>query len=66
MDDKEVIRNIRENTPLEQARVVLSGTIGKFEQAGMQQGKPLTPVQQRKMEYQAVERLIAKIHELNL
>lgn len=57
MNDDEVMRHIRENTPLNQVRSVLSGVIGAAEQAGMQR-RPQSPVEMRAAEFAGLQRIL--------
>lgn len=65
MTDEEALQHMREHTPLDQVRRELSGIIGQAEQAGMQ-SRPPSPIETRKSEFSAVERLLAKAEEVGL
>lgn len=54
--DDEVMALLRGNSALNAARAALSGEIGRAEQAGMQRRCP-SPIELRRMEFEAVERL---------
>lgn len=61
----EIMRHLRERTPLDQVRAVFSSACGRIEQAGMQR-TPLNPIDMRGMELDAVEKIIAKAVEVGL
>jgi len=61
----EIMHHLRNRTPLDQVRVVFSGACGRIEQAGMQR-IPLSPVEMRGMELDAVEKIIARAVEVGL
>lgn len=58
MSDAEVSAALRSDTPLNRARAAFSGACGAIEQAG-QQARPAGPVEIRRMEFEAVERIAA-------
>ena len=58
MTDGQVITELRTTSSLNRARRQFSNWSGKIEQAGAQR-KPLTPIEMRRMEFDAV-RAIAK------
>ena len=56
LTDSEVIALLRGNSPLNAARSALSAEIGKAEVEDMQR-TPLTSIERRRSEFEAVERL---------
>jgi hypothetical protein len=58
MTEGEVISELQVSTPLNRARRAFSSWCAKIEQAGLQR-KPLTPIEVRRMEFDAV-RAIAR------
>lgn len=63
--DDDVMHHIRANSPLNQVRAVLSGVLGEAEQAEAQR-RPPSPVERRKAEFRAVERILAKAVEVGI
>lgn len=55
--DAEVLAELRSDSPLNRARAQFSHGSARIEQAG-QQRTPLTPIEMRRMEFEAVERII--------
>ena len=60
--DAEVMELLRGKSILNKARAVFSGEYGRIEQAG-QQRSPLSPIEMRRMEFEAVERIVAVLVE---
>lgn len=60
MTDAEVIAEIRTTSPLNRARRAFSDWSAKIEQAG-QQRKPLTPIEMRRMEFEAVKAIAREL-----
>lgn len=58
MTDDEVMRELRADTPLNRARKAFSGGAAAIEQAQMQRRKP-SPVEVRRMEFEAVRRILS-------
>lgn len=56
MTDADVIRHIRDDTPLNQIRSKLSGWLGRIEQEGAQRHSP-SPIEMRRLEFEALEEL---------
>jgi len=64
--DAEVMKELQEDTPLNRARREFSSWSAKIQQAS-EQRKPLTPINLRRMEFEATEAIIkayAKSHPL--
>ena len=65
MSPEEVMNHIREDTLLNQLRMVLSGIIGQMEQESMQRQRP--SIQEiRALEFTSLERLLDKAEDLGL
>lgn len=62
MTDQEVMEALRSDTALNRARRVFSSERGRIEQAGMQRN-PLSPIDMRRMEFEAVQRIIAALSD---
>lgn len=62
MTDKEVMEALRADTALNRARAVFSSECAKIEQAGMQR-RPAGPIEIRRMEFEAVKRIIAALSD---
>ncbi len=60
MTDAEVMAALNSDTPLNRARRVFSGEVGRLEQATTQYHTP-TPVEWKRMEFNAVKRIAAEI-----
>lgn len=58
MSNEEVMAELRSDTPLNRARAIFSSEYGRIEQAGQQRNPP-GPIEIRRMEFEAVERIIA-------
>lgn len=58
MTDEQVMTHLRSDTPLNRARAAFSSECGRIEQAG-QQHEPPGPIEIRRMELEAVERILA-------
>jgi hypothetical protein len=58
LTDDEVMALLRGDTPLNRARAIFSGECGRIEQAAMQRRSP-SPVEIRRMEFEAVRRITA-------
>lgn len=58
MTDNELLVALQSDTPANRARRQFSNWSAKIEQAG-QQRKPLSPIEMRKMEFEAVEKIVA-------
>jgi hypothetical protein len=56
--DAEVMAELRSDSTLNKARQVFSSWAGKIEQAGCQR-RPIGPIEMRRMEFEAVEAIIA-------
>ena len=56
MNDDEVMRELRSNSPWNKARQVFSSESARIEQAAAQR-TPLTPVEMRRMEFEAVQKI---------
>jgi hypothetical protein len=54
--DAEVMELLRSDGPLNRARAIFSGASGRIEQAGMQR-QPAGPIEIRRMEFEAVEKI---------
>ena len=65
MTEDEAMRHIRHFTPLAQVMAVLSGEMGRVEQASMQR-RPASPVEIRKMQLEGVGRILSKAEEVGL
>ena len=65
MTNDEIMQHIRERTPLDQVRAVLSGVIGSAEQAGMQRRAP-GPIEMRGREFEGVQSILRKAVEVGL
>lgn len=63
MTDDECIALLRGNSRLNQARQVFSSYSARIEQAQAQR-KPLSPVEMRKLEFEAVEKITEIINKL--
>jgi hypothetical protein len=57
MTDQEVLDALVQDTPLNRARRKFSSAAAHIEQAG-QQRKPLTPINLRRLEFEAVEKIV--------
>lgn len=57
MTDEEALNHMKNRTPLDTVRACLSGIIGAAEQASAQRNPP-TPIELRKAEFRAVEKLL--------
>lgn len=57
LTDEEVLAATQSDTPLNRARVVFSGEVGRIEQQIQTRYNP-TPIEWRRMEFEAVERII--------
>lgn len=60
LTDEDVMAQLNSNTPLNRARRVFSGEVGRFEQAYMNadaQGRSISPIESRRMEFEAVQRI---------
>jgi hypothetical protein len=62
--DQEVMELLRSDTPLNRARREFSTASARIEQANQQQ-KPFGPIEMRRMEFEAVERIAAALGEKN-
>lgn len=60
--DDEVMALLRSADPLNKARMVFSSWAAKIEQA-RQQREPLPPVEMRRMEFEAVEKIASMLAE---
>lgn len=60
MTDKEVMAELGSLSPWNRARKVFSASSARIEQAG-QQRKPLSPIDMRRMEFEAVRRIAAEL-----
>jgi hypothetical protein len=58
MTDDEVIAELRSDSPLNKARQQFSSWSARIEQKG-QQRRPLTPIEMRRMEFEAVQAIVA-------
>lgn len=58
MSDAEVMAALRSDSVLNRARAAFSGAAGAIEQAGAQR-RPAGPIEMRRMEFEAVERIAA-------
>jgi hypothetical protein len=56
--DAEVMNLLRGDSALNKARAAFSGACGEIDQAGHQR-TPLSPIEMRRMEFEAVERIVA-------
>lgn len=65
MTDAECMDLLRGDSPKNKLRHVLSGIIGAAEQAGMQR-RPPSPIELRRHEFEAVERLLCEAERLGL
>ncbi len=65
MTKDDVMKHIRDFTPLAQTMAVLSGVVGQIEQDGMQR-RPSGPVEVKGMMLDGVERILAKAVEVGL
>lgn len=57
MTDDEVLKALTADTPLNRARREFSSACGRIEQAQLQR-KPPSPIEVRRMEFEAVERIL--------
>lgn len=55
--DKALIELLQSDTPLSNARREFSSAMGRIEQA-CQQREPLSPIEMRRMEFEAVEKIV--------
>lgn len=62
MTDAEILKELQSDSPRNRARQQFSNWSGKIDQAGMQR-KPLTPIEMRRMEFEAVEAILAAARE---
>jgi hypothetical protein len=60
MTDQEVMTALRSDTPLNRARAVFSAECGRIDQAG-HQCTPLSPIEMRGMEFEAVRKIAAAL-----
>lgn len=60
MTDEEVMYHIKHDTRLNKIRAVFSGECGRIDQAFAQRRQP-TPVEHRRMEFEAVRRIAAAL-----
>lgn len=60
MTDEEVMAALNSDTPLNRARRVFSGEVGRMEQATTQYYTP-TPIEWRKLEFDAVRKIAAEL-----
>lgn len=60
LTDDEVMTLLKGDTPLNRARRVFSGEVGRIEQAWQQRVIP-TPVQSKRMEFEAVKKIAAEL-----
>lgn len=58
--DEEVLKALREDTPLNRARRIFSAESAHIEQAGMQR-QPLSPIEMRRMEFEAVKKIAKEL-----
>jgi hypothetical protein len=58
--DAEVMALLRSDSPLNKARMVFSSASASIEQAG-QQRDPLPPVEMRRLEFEAVEKIASML-----
>jgi len=58
--DTEVMELLRGNSPLNKARAIFSGECGRIDQASRQR-TPLSPIEMRRMEFEAVERIASAL-----
>jgi hypothetical protein len=58
MTDDEVMAELRSDSPLNRARQQFSSWSGRIEQRG-QQRQPYSPIEMRRMEFQAVQAIVA-------
>lgn len=65
MTDDDLLHHLRENTPLNRVRAVLSGIIGEGAQQSAQRGAP-APTKWRKWEFVAVDRLLDAAEQAGL
>lgn len=63
MNDDEVMAHLRENTVLNRLRQEFSAASARIEQAG-QQKRPASPVEVRRMEFEAVVRILKMAESL--
>ena len=61
MTDEEVIAALNSDTPLNAARRIFSSESAKIEQA-WQQRSPISPVEWRRMEFEAVRKIAAALN----
>lgn len=64
MNEEDTIRHIREGSPLNEVRMVLSGIIGTAEQRAIQDLD--SPIELRRREFLAVERILEKAEQVGL
>lgn len=57
MTDKDVIEELKSQSPLNKARQEFSSACARIEQAGLQR-KPPSPIEIRRMEFEAVTRIL--------
>ncbi len=62
MTDQEVMRALRSNTALNRARAVFSSESAKIDQESRQR-RPAGPIEMRRMEFEAVEKIIAALSD---
>ena len=60
MTDEEVMAELNSNTPLDRARRVFSGAVGRIEQTHQNRYEP-TPVEWRRMEFEAVKKIAVEL-----
>lgn len=60
MTDKELFEELRSTSPLNRARKHFSSWCAKIEQAG-QQHTPLTAIEMRKMEFEAIKAIAKEL-----
>jgi hypothetical protein len=62
MTDEEVLAELRSDSPLNRARQQFSSWSAKIEVRGLQR-QPLSPIEQRRMEFEAVRAIITAMAE---
>jgi hypothetical protein len=60
LTDREVVDAMKADTPVNRIRRIFSEEAAKLEQAGMQRSPP-GPVEYRRMEFEAAEKLLAAV-----
>ncbi len=61
MTDEEVLAAMNSDTPLNKVRQMFSGQSARLEQAGEQRFGPPTPMEYRRMEFDAAEKILGVI-----